>query len=84
VLDDPAPLISFETFGDSSLNFAVRFFLEKLDQRIEVTHQVNTAIARAFQEAGIEVPFPQRDLHVEFTDRNGSPVMPGRMEGIGK
>jgi potassium efflux system protein len=68
VLKDPAPLISFETFGDSSLNFAVRVFLEKLDNRIAVTHQINTAIANAFRDAGIEIPFPQRDLHVAFAD----------------
>ncbi|KAA5539097.1 mechanosensitive ion channel [Roseiconus nitratireducens] len=68
VLDDPAPLISFETFGDSSLNFAVRLYLQKLDNRIEVTHQINTAIAKAFEKAGIEIPFPQRDLHFKLEE----------------
>ncbi|KAA1262281.1 Miniconductance mechanosensitive channel MscM precursor [Rubripirellula obstinata] len=63
VLQDPPPLINFETFGDSSLNFVVRFFLPKLDNRIEVTHQVNTAIAEAFAKADISIPFPQRDVH---------------------
>lgn len=64
VLVDPPPLINFETFGDSSLNFVVRFFLPKLDNRIEVTHQINTAIAEAFAKAGISIPFPQRDIHI--------------------
>ncbi|MCS7465393.1 mechanosensitive ion channel [Stieleria sp. ICT_E10.1] len=75
VLTDPAPLINFDTFGDSSLNFAVRFFLEKLDNRIEVTHQINTAIADAFAEAGITIPFPQRDLHLDVNgDGNALPL----------
>ena len=64
VLDDPPPLVNFETFGDSSLNFVVRFFLPKLDNRIEVTHQINTAISVAFAKANISIPFPQRDIHV--------------------
>ncbi|QDV88175.1 mechanosensitive ion channel domain-containing protein [Planctomycetes bacterium TBK1r] len=75
VLTDPPPLINFDTFGDSSLNFAVRFFLEKLDNRIEVTHQINTAIADAFAKAGITIPFPQRDVHVDVLgDGNALPL----------
>lgn len=70
VLDDPPPLINFETFGDSSLNFVVRFFLPKLDNRIEVTHQMNTAISEALAKADISIPFPQRDIRIihESTD----------------
>lgn len=64
IMDDPGPLISFETFGDSALNFVIRFYLAKLDNRIEVTHQINTAIAKALHDAGISIPFPQRDVHV--------------------
>ncbi|QEF96641.1 Miniconductance mechanosensitive channel MscM precursor [Stieleria maiorica] len=66
VLTDPAPLINFDTFGDSSLNFVVRFFLEKLDNRIEVTHQINREIAEALAKAGITIPFPQRDVHLDI------------------
>lgn len=63
VMDDPAPLINFESFGDSSLNFAVRFYLATLDRRVGVTHEVNTAIIKAFREANISIPFPQRDVN---------------------
>ncbi|WP_286177853.1 mechanosensitive ion channel domain-containing protein [Rhodopirellula sp. JC639] len=66
VLTDPAPLINFDTFGDSALNFAVRFYLEKLDNRIEVTHQINRDIAEALEKAGITIPFPQRDVHLDI------------------
>ncbi|OYP35507.1 mechanosensitive ion channel domain-containing protein [Rhodopirellula sp. MGV] len=68
VMEDPAPLINFESFGDSSLNFAIRLYLEKLDNRIEITHQLNTAIAKAFSKASIEIPFPQRDVNFSFSD----------------
>ncbi|EMI21348.1 membrane protein containing Mechanosensitive ion channel MscS domain protein [Rhodopirellula maiorica SM1] len=63
VMDDPAPLINFESFGDSSLNFAVRFYLATLDRRVGVTHEVNTAIIEAFRAANISIPFPQRDVN---------------------
>lgn len=68
VMGEPGPLINFDTFGDSSLNFTLRFFLANLDRRIGVTHEINTAIAKAFQQANIEIPFPQRDLHLRSGD----------------
>lgn len=71
VMEDPPPLINFETFGDSSLNFVIRLYLPTLDNRIEVTHQINTAIAERFAKAGIEIPFPQRDVHLVQDPVNG-------------
>ncbi|MCC9602533.1 mechanosensitive ion channel [Stieleria sp. JC731] len=68
VMVDPAPLINFESFGDSSLDFVIRLYLEKLDNRIEITHQLNTAIANALSKANIEIPFPQRDVNFSFSD----------------
>jgi potassium efflux system protein len=64
ILKDPGPAINLESFGDSSLNFVVRFYLPNLNSRIAVTHEVNTAIARAFAKENIEIPFPQRDVRL--------------------
>ena len=64
VLADPPPVIAFEGFGDSSLNFLVFAFLPSLDKRLPTTHDLNSAIHRELAKAGIEIPFPQRDLHV--------------------
>ncbi len=64
VLRDPAPTVFFVGFGESSLDFEVRAFADGMDKRLPLTHQVNIAIARALAEAGIEIPFPQRDLHI--------------------
>ncbi|MEO1618174.1 MAG: mechanosensitive ion channel domain-containing protein [Planctomycetota bacterium] len=69
VMKDPSPLINFDTFGDSSLNFMIRFYLPTLDKRLEVTHQINTEIAKEFEKAGIEIPFPQRDVNLKV-DKN--------------
>jgi potassium efflux system protein len=64
VLSDPEPMVVFEAFGDSSLNFRLLFWIQDLDLGFKVMDRVNTAIARAFDEAGIEIPFPQRDVHI--------------------
>jgi potassium-dependent mechanosensitive channel len=64
VLRDPEPLVVFEAFGDSALNFRLLFWIPDLDVGLKTTDRVNTAIARAFDEAGIEIPYPQRDIHI--------------------
>lgn len=61
----PEPVVLFREFGDSSLNFELRVFLTDIDKRLRVISEINFAIDKAFREAGIEIPFPQRDLHVK-------------------
>ncbi|SOE99936.1 Small-conductance mechanosensitive channel [Burkholderia sp. OK233] len=65
VLSNPASSVFFLAFGDSSLDFEARFFVEGVDQRIPATHDVLTAIERELRQAGIEIPFPQRDVHLK-------------------
>ncbi len=64
VLKDPAPVVAFEGFGDSCLDLVVRCFLPNLDNRLKVVTQLHTTIDRKFKEAGIEIAFPQRDVHI--------------------
>ena len=61
----PKPVVLFREFGDSSLNFELRVFLHNVDSRLSVVSDLNFAIDKAFREEGIEIPFPQRDLHVK-------------------
>ena len=68
VLEDPAPLATFEEFGDSSLNLILRCYLPNMDNRVTILTELNTEIDRRFAEAGIEIPFPQRDLHLRSVD----------------
>ncbi len=68
VLDDPPPRVSLESFGDSSLNFVLRCFLPNMDNRGTVIHELHMAIDREFREAGIEMPYPQYDVHVRSID----------------
>ncbi len=51
-------------FGDSSLDFELRIWIRQIEKRYVVTSDLNFAIDKAFRKADIEIPFPQRDLHV--------------------
>ena len=65
VLADPAPAAPFRGFGDSSLDFEPRCFLEDVEKTISVTSDLCIAIDQAFREANIEIPFPQQDVYVK-------------------
>ncbi len=67
ILDDPPPSTSFEEFADSSLIIILRAFLPDLDSRLTTISELHTEINHRFNAAGIEIAFPQLDLHV----RNG-------------
>jgi len=64
VLEEPAPQVLFLGFGDNSLNFEVRVFSPNVDSLLKIKHELHLAIDKAFREAGIEISFPQRDLHI--------------------
>lgn len=65
VLDTPPPSVVFTAFGASSIDFEVRAFASTLDERLPLIHEVNSAIAKALADAGIEIPFPQQDVYVK-------------------
>jgi|GEM_PF-6664356 len=56
----------------SVLEFELRCFIRQIDRIYDVTHDLNMAIDRAFREAGITIPFPQRDVHVRTLPETGS------------
>ncbi|WP_058554731.1 mechanosensitive ion channel domain-containing protein [Thiohalocapsa sp. ML1] len=64
VLEDPAPIISFEGFGNDALTLVLRCYLPNMDNRIDTTTALHQAINDKFQAAGIGIAFPQRDLHI--------------------
>ena len=63
-----APKVLFRGFGDSSLNFELRCFIKAIERRLDTLSDLNFAINRALAEAGISIPFPQRDLHLRSAD----------------
>ncbi|HQL54788.1 MAG TPA: mechanosensitive ion channel, partial [Phycisphaerae bacterium] len=64
VLAEPEPRVYFRGFGESTLDFELRVFISHIDLLVRTKHQLHKAIDQAFRAAGIEIAFPQRDLHV--------------------
>lgn len=86
VLKDPEPLVLFEDFGDSALMFAVYFWVEFNERTnpMMVASDLRIMIEKRLSEAGISIPFPQRDLHlasstpvtVRFENQSSNPQSP--------
>ena len=82
VLESPAPSTVFVAYGDSSLDFYVKFFIQDVMGGIRVTSEVNLMIWAILKEHSIEIPFPQRTLHIQDpinisyqdTEENSSPT----------
>jgi potassium efflux system protein len=78
-LSDPAPLIFFSGFGESSLNFELGVWSEEMSYRPRrFRSDLNFAIERKLREAGIEIPFPQRDVHIRTAPLRASDVSPAK------
>jgi potassium efflux system protein len=68
VLGDPQPWAIFLGFGESSLDFRLTFWIAEADTRLTIQSEVAVKINQMIKEAGIEIPFPQRDLHLRSAD----------------
>jgi potassium efflux system protein len=65
VIEDPAPFVTFEGFGDNALALVLRCYLESLDFRLATISELHEAINDKFNAAGIVISFPQRDVHLD-------------------
>lgn len=68
VLDSPEPTALFAGFGDSTLDFEIRVFVGRVEQRLPTLHDLYVALNATLEEAGIEIPFPQRDVHLRHRE----------------
>jgi len=64
LLKDPAPLITFESFGDNALTLVLRCYLDSLEFRLATITELHQTISDRFAAAGINIAFPQRDVHL--------------------
>lgn len=64
VLKSPAPHALLDDLGESSINFTLRVYLTNLDASLQVRHELHASILAELRAAGIELPFPQRDLNL--------------------
>ena len=78
VLDSPAPTAWFMAFGPSSLDFELRVFVEQIIDRNRARTRMMTRMTTLFAQHGIEIAFPQLDLHVRHVNPLGTtPPEPG-------
>ena len=61
----PAPRVRMRAFGQSSLDFELLCWIPHPEMRGLVRHQILMEIDRVFRENGVEIPYPQRDLHIK-------------------
>ncbi len=64
VLAEPEPQVHFMSFGDSSWNLVLRCWISDPKAHRKIRSEINCALVRNFRKNGIEIPFPQRDLHL--------------------
>ncbi len=64
VLRRPAPQVIFREFGNSALEFELRYYIRDIDNRLRTASDLRFQIKKAFDKVGIEIPFPQRDIHI--------------------
>ena len=57
-------VVVFKQFGNSSLNFSLRVYISSISFFIKVTNDLHCAIDKAFRQEGIEIAFPQQDIHI--------------------
>ncbi len=75
VLKDPETLITFQEFGDSTLTIVIRLYLASLDKRLPVLDDIHTAIHEKFAAEGIEIAFPQLDVHLTAATAAAAPAL---------
>jgi small-conductance mechanosensitive channel len=76
VLRDPSPMPIFVGFGASSLDFAVRAWISDYFDSVVIKSALTVRVHDALKDAGIAIPFPQRDLHLRS-------VSPEALAGLG-
>ena len=68
VLEDPKPVVTFESFGDNSLMLYLRCFVAYYDHRTSTRSELHSALYEKLRKAGIGVAFPQRDVHLSAAE----------------
>jgi small-conductance mechanosensitive channel len=80
IASKPEPTILFVGFGVNSLDFSIRSWTNDFDNWVKIRSALTVRVHDALKDAGIEIPFPQHDLHL----RTVSPAASAVLAGIGK
>ena len=64
-MENPKPIVMFQSFGDSSLDFDLIIYIRDKNYMYHVRSELHYSIFELFRKEGIEIPFPQRDLNIK-------------------
>jgi small-conductance mechanosensitive channel len=82
VMGDPEPAVYFTDFGDSSLNLLAVCSVPDCREKFRVLDELNMSVKEQFEAVGIEIPFPQRDVHFYYAeDAESNGESPGKKTG---
>jgi potassium-dependent mechanosensitive channel len=81
IIKDPEPFVFFSGLGDSSLDFALLFWIGDYAEGRRIRSEVYFKVFEIFKENNIEIPFPQQDIHVRTIDRETLADMKGQDPG---
>ena len=70
IIHEPAPNVIIVGFGDNAVVFSIRIFVDEMSNRIPVTHNLFIRIEKALREHNINMPYPQRDIHIRSLPDN--------------
>jgi small-conductance mechanosensitive channel len=80
VASEPPPVVLFMGFGASSLDFAIRGWTNEFGEWVKIRSELSVRVYEALAEAGIEIPFPQQDLHLRSISPQAGAALQGRGE----
>jgi len=69
LVKDPGPLVFFNGLGESSLDFILLFWISDYNFGRRIKSEILFSIFKVFKENGIEISFPQHDLHLRSVDK---------------
>ncbi len=81
---DPAPVVLFMGFGASALDFSLRAWTTDFDRWIDIRSDMLTGMYSALKQAGIDIPLPQRDLHLRSISGDASAILAARQPQPGE
>ncbi|MFC5284542.1 mechanosensitive ion channel family protein [Pedobacter alpinus] len=68
IIKVPAPAIILDSFGDNSVNFKVFCWVSDIDNWLRIKSMLMSSVFEEFYKQDIKIPFPQRDLHIHFSE----------------
>jgi small-conductance mechanosensitive channel len=77
IATEPAPTVLFSGFGANSLDFAIRAWTNNFGDWVKIRSNLTVRVYDALLAAGIEIPFPQQDLHVRSVAPAAAAVLAG-------